>query len=196
VNLKDRNSFIEKLGPIGKSGRLPLPNATNDANIGEIQKVVGILAETVKALLDHVTQQPNCAKDGFRFLIDSRVGSATYNILNVAGRARNGLPNNPGYAVFNHGLGYCLNRYEMMSWALGTPSAGQPTTVGGLLIVSYTNNRTVFQLDADAEGQEAVAVVTCYSSHLVPTPGAPFDNKGVISPTATFDAADTTIDGP
>lgn len=177
-----RDALLRKISALGKAGGMPLTVDPQKA-IDELQRRCGVLQEAVTLLLDVAFQNPNTSSGGTIFRIDGRPTSAGYNLLTAAQANQEVGLNALGVSIYRHGLGYALDRFVVISKGLANPGAPQPTRITGERLYGYDNNRTVFQLDAEAVTQQAVVWVVCFSSKINPTnPGAQVTGPGV--PTA------------
>lgn len=165
MKLLERDDLLTRLARIGKAGPLPKNLDKETAGlIDQMQRQIGVLSEAIRTILS----DPLVLSSGYRFSIDARAGTDGFNVLTSAEAAAEGLPSEDGFVIYRHASGLLLNQYGVTSWALNNPSAHPLATSGGLLMYSYDSNRTVFQLDGDAETQEVVATLRLFPSSSVP----------------------------
>lgn len=172
---RDRDDLLARVARVGKNAPLPkgLDPQTSSA-IDSLQRQIGELSAAQTKATEHVFQGPLFAKgSGQTFVIDARASSSGFNILTTAKATQEGLPAWNGFVSIKHGLNVVLDRWVVVDWTLKTPAATQPTSMGWIRRYASDLTRTVFQITADAQSQEVLAIVTLYAQ--VPPPrGAEF----------------------
>lgn len=191
MKMLERDVRLRRISALGKASGMSPASADPRAAIDQLQRRCAELEDAVAQLYGHVFEGPIFGPAGNLFRIDTRSGTTGYNLIASADSAKDGLPaTTAGFVIFRHGLGYVLDRYVVVHWALANPGAfnealgtfaaradGPPERAGGMRIYSFDDSRTVFQLDDEAVQQQVLAWVVCYSSAMIPT------NK--VSPEAT-----------
>lgn len=164
MRLTRRDDLLNRLTRVGKAGPLPRNMDKETAGlIDQMQRQIGVLQEALREML----ADPFVLSDGYRFSIDARAASDGLNVLTVAQATAEGLPAEDGFVVYRHSSGLLLNQAFVTSWALNAPASPLANS-GGLLMYSCDKDRTVLQIDGDAETQEVVATLRFFPSSSVP----------------------------
>ena len=173
MDFTKRDELLMRIGRLGKSGALPVSNDLKSMRgaLDELQRRTGELQTVVTTLLSESFRGPQFGENSAIFLVDSRVGSTTYNVLDTAQAAAEGLGSVANLCVFRHGKGFVFDRWVVINHFLNAPAVTPPNRVGGLELYAVDDNRTVFRLDADATNQSAVMTVALWPSKVVPTAG-------------------------
>jgi hypothetical protein len=178
------DTLLDRIAKVGVAGRLP-KDAPQPVLVDELQRQLGVLRDSVRELLTAARATPGFTRQDNMFAIDARAGYSSYNILTTAQATAAGFGAINGLAIYHHGLGYNLDWYVPMFYtlnnrvtfdeALGTTApATQAERAGGFLIHAWDKDQTVFQLDAEAQLQEALIIVSLFPSRTVPS----LSNKG------------------
>jgi len=196
VNIQAIDQLLARLQMVGRAGALP-KNANLPQLIDELQRQLGILGDAARALLSELRQGPRFPKDGLLFVVDCR--TATTNLLSTAQAAAEGLGAIAGLAIYRHGLGLRLNR-AAQPFASNIPTVGvvngQASRNGTCFLYGWDDNRTVFQVDQDAQSNQSVFIVSCYPSRVQPStitnPGAA-QKTGAAAPQLGFELASSPL---
>jgi len=174
MNVEILDVLASRLQRVGQNGALPT-TGPQSLLVDELQRQLSSVKDAVTALLKETRERAAFGKDANLFLIDSRTGSTKFNVLTAADASAEGLGTTDGLAIYRHGKGYALDRAVEVFFALKTRSItvsnGQQQRSGRVLLYAWDDNRTVFQVDDDAQVQEVVAVLACYSSRTIPSAG-------------------------
>lgn len=175
MNLDTIETAIQRLQKVGQAGALP-KNATVPELVDGLQRQLGAVGDALRLLFSELKGTPRFPRDSNLFLVDARSTSSTNNILSTAQATTEGFGATAGLAIYHHGLGVKLDRYVISYCALANSGAADPgylngqfSRTGGIRIYSFDSNRTVFQIDQDAQDFEAVFVVSCYGSSVIPS---------------------------
>lgn len=194
MRLTDRDDLLARMVRVNRTVALPKTiDAAVAGSIDAMQRQVGEVSSSFSKVTEHVFQGPNYAKDGGqRFVIDARPTSRGFNVLTTAQATAEGLPAWNGFVSIKHGMRLLLDGWAVFDWALANPAATQPTSMGGIRRYGSDQNRTVFQLTADAQSQQVVARIA-----LWPTQPPPRGAATAAAPEATnrlILAQDVTIE--
>ncbi|MBM3276068.1 MAG: hypothetical protein FJZ00_13025 [Candidatus Sericytochromatia bacterium] len=166
-----RDSALERLGRLGKSGALSLLN--HKAALDELQRRSGVVAQVAADTLGLAFRGPRSDDDADIFTVDCQ---STGNILTAAEASSEGLGSVDNLSVFRHGRGFILDYYVEIRRVLHN-AASPFASACGFRLYAVDDNRTVFQVTTDAVTQQAAFTVSCWPSKLVPANG--------LSPTTT-----------
>lgn len=165
MDFKARDSALEKLGRLGKSGGISLLDTK--LAIDELQRRASGVSEVAASMLSDMFRGPRFADGADIFAIDCR---SSGNILSSAQALAEGLGSVSNLSVFRHGRGFILDYYVEIQRILHN-AASPMTSACGFRLYAVDDNRTVFQVTSDAVTQQAVIKVSCFPSKLVPANG-------------------------
>lgn len=172
MNLSDMDALATQLQRVGQSGALPKTGSVPQL-VDELQRQLGVVGDVLRLLLEEARERPGTSKDALLFLIDARPTASTYNVLSTAQAGQEGLGATAGLAVFRHGQSTRLDRATEVFYALANRNIavanGQTTRSGRAVMYGFDDNRTVFQLDIEAETQQAIAIMAVYASQKRPS---------------------------
>lgn len=173
-----RNTALERLGRLGKAGGVPIDSSNPKPSIDDLQRRSSTVSQVLAELLSDHFRGPRSGEGADIFTIDCRSGG---NLMNTAEAVLEGFGSIDNLAIFRHGRGFVLDYYVVIRHVLNNPSpAGPnpPNRMGGIQLYAVDDNRTVFQVDADAESQEAIITVSCWSSKTIPANGISPEKTG------------------
>lgn len=166
MDWKARDSALERLGRLGKSGGISISNTK--AAIDELQRRSSLVAQAAADTLGLAFRGPRGDDDADIFTIDCRATGG--NVLSSTEAAAEGLGSVSNLAVFRHGRGFVLDYYVEIRRVIH--SAASPfASACGFRLYAVDDNRTVFQVTTDAVTQEAAFTVSCWPSKLIPANG-------------------------
>jgi hypothetical protein len=166
VTLQELDRLAAAIQRIGQQGSLP-KDGPQALLVDELQRQLSQLKEGQLALLQELRVAPRHGVGSYRFTIDARPTSDGFNVLTTTEADDEGLGAVAGTAIFRHGAGIPLPFWDQKFFTLADKldaiglSATQAARTGGWIVYKWDNNRTVFQLDEDAQMQEAVITVSC-----------------------------------
>ena len=171
MDWSDRDTMLERLGRLGKAGGVPLVGGDPKLAIDELQRRTSTVAQAASQTLAEVFRGPRTGDSAPVFTINARSGNSAYNILTSAQANAEGLGTTSNLCIFRHGLGFVLDYYMVIRHVLHNPSFAPPNRMGNVQLYAVDDNRTVFQIDADAASQYAVITLTCWPSKVIPANG-------------------------
>lgn len=173
MDWSDRDTMLERLGRLGKAGGVPLVGGDPKLAIDELQRRTSTVAQAASQTLAEFFRGPRTGDDAPVFTINARSGNSGYNVLSTTQANAEGLGSVANLAIFRHGLGFVLDYYTVIRHVLHNPLpvGSPPNRMGGVQLYAVDDNRTVFQIDADAASQYAVITLACWPSKVIPANG-------------------------
>lgn len=175
MDWSDRDTMLERLGRLGKAGGVPLVGGDPKLAIDELQRRTSTVAQAASQTLSEVFRGPRTGDSAPVIEFDARAAppAGSGDRLSTTQAAAEGLGSVANLVIFRHGLGFVLDYYTVIRHVLHNPLpvGSPPNRMGGVQLYAVDDNRTVFQIDADAASQYAVITLACWPSKVIPANG-------------------------